>query len=245
MPRVAVGLGLALVLCGAAVQLPAFLQLAPRTAPPAAPLLQPAPRALPTGVAATAEAAYPGATFLVSALLGAAAAIAGRKPIRQPRPGATLAGQGSELLLEEGLGCAQIGVTGSIESLVTMGQVKRRPHMRICERGWKEIRRQNRVNSGAKQRFLQRPDGTLWYIQPGLRHLKSKKSPARRKWLKRMYRVDYTMEKRIGQLLHFRPKRPTAADFIMRKFNEKRSQDHLATGDRVAAMLWTSTSWPK
>lgn len=235
------GLGIALLLCGTLVRMPAFMQLAPRVGPPTAPLLQPVRRSV--GVATTAEASH-GTTFIVSALLGAAAALASRNTLKQPRSG-TLAGKGSELVMEEGLACAQIGISDGIDSLITMGQVPRRTHKRICDRGWRELKRQNRVNSAAKKRFLIRPDGSMWYIQPGLRHLKSKKSPARRKWLKRMFRVDRSMHRRLRQLLHVVPKPLRAEDFIIRKFNSQRLKDHLSTGDRVGQMMWTGPKHPR
>jgi len=82
------------------------------------------------------------------------------------------------------------------------------------------------------KRFLVRPDGTMWRRQPGLRHLKSKKSPAKLKRLKRMVRITRDEYRRVSILTGKRPPVPKASDYIMRKFNEAREKKHLGMSDR-------------
>eukprot|EP00438_Fugacium_kawagutii_P002352 Skav217132 [mRNA] locus=scaffold427:42875:47240:+ [translate_table: standard] len=69
-----------------------------------------------------------------------------------------------------------------VESPTVMGQIPRRPHVRISQRTLKEWKRGRRLNSAAKQRYLIRhePSGrlTVWRRQWGQRNSKSKKSPA-------------------------------------------------------------------
>ncbi|CAE7892842.1 unnamed protein product [Symbiodinium microadriaticum] len=181
----------------------------------------------------------PAGSGLLLALLGAAAFAS-----RRPGP-ATFAGHSRGHVAASNLLVAQPGDAVDIESIVGMGQVPRRPHVRICDRTLKEWSRGRRINSAAKQRFLIRrePSGriTVWRRQWGQRNLKSKKTPAHLKRLKQMVRIHRCQYKRVAKLLriHFVPPKP--CDFIMRKFCEKRLKDHLGMHDNVGVSMWTGT----
>ncbi|CAE7625053.1 unnamed protein product [Symbiodinium sp. CCMP2592] len=181
----------------------------------------------------------PAGSGLLLALLGAAAFAS-----RRPGP-ATFAGHSRAHVAASNLLVAQPGDAVDIESIVGMGQVPRRPHVRIADRTLKEWSRGRRINSAAKQRFLIRrePSGriTVWRRQWGQRNLKSKKTPAHLKRLKQMVRIHRCQYKRVAKLLriHFVPPKP--CDFIMRKFCEKRLKDHLGMHDNVGVSMWTGT----
>ncbi|CAE8592801.1 unnamed protein product [Polarella glacialis] len=209
----------------------AFLQLAPTVGPQGLPM--PAPRAFAkpaSSIPTSAGRISAGSAFLWAATLGAAAAAA--RAARSRTGSGTLTGSGSAQVIASNLLVAQLGDAVDSESLITMGQVPRRPHVRISERGFKEWSRGHRQNSAAKKRFLVKPDGTIWRRQCGLRHLKSKKLPAHLKHLKRMVRITRGQYKRVQSLLHIHIKSPLSSDFIMRKFAECRAKDHLGTSDR-------------
>jgi len=129
-------------------------------------------------------------------------------------------------------GCSARPRIVEVKPRIIMFGVKRRVHVRICKRTLKDWTRGRRRNSAAKKRFLVRPDGTIWRRQPGLRHLKSKKTPAKLKRLKKMVRITKDEYKRVERLLGFRPKSPKAADYIMQKFNEARLTKGLGLSDR-------------
>ncbi|CAJ1365001.1 unnamed protein product [Effrenium voratum] len=116
------------------------------------------------------------------------------------RPG-PFAGHGSAHIANGNLLVAQPGDSVDIDALTVMGQVPRRPHVRICDRTIKEWRRGRRQNSAAKQRFLVRrePSGriTIWRRQWGQRNLKSKKTPAHLRRLKYMVRIHRAQYARV------------------------------------------------
>ena len=169
---------------------------------------------------------------LLLALLGVAALA--RRPF---------AGHGTAHVAASNMLVAQPGDALDMESLTVMGQIPRRPHVRISKRTLKEWKRGRRLNSAAKQRFLIRrePSGriTVWRRQWGQRNLKSKKSPAHLKRLKSMVRIHRAQYKRVQLLLHIHIKPPQACDFIMRKFCEHRKKDHLGMSDDCGVALWT------
>lgn len=125
-------------------------------------------------------------------------------------------------------------------SRVVMFGVKRRPHKLIHLRTYTDWARGRRHSSAAKARFLVREDGSIWRRQAGLRHLKSKKSPERRKRLKKMVRITKREYKRVQATLGRRPPPLRWQDLIMRKFNQARLKKHLGMTDRhVGTAMWT------
>mmetsp|Transcript_17946 Transcript_17946/g.54094 ORF Transcript_17946/g.54094 Transcript_17946/m.54094 type:complete len:273 (+) Transcript_17946:56-874(+) len=143
----------------------------------------------------------------------------------------TLAGAACDALALTDVLSASTGLTDS-QPRIVMNGVKHRPHVRIAKRTYKDWLRGRRRNSAAKKRFLVKADGTIWRRQPGLRHLKSKKSPAKLKRLRKLVRITRDEYKRVQILTGKRPPVPKAADFIMRKFNEAREKKHLGLSDR-------------
>ncbi|CAK9012203.1 Pentatricopeptide repeat-containing protein [Durusdinium trenchii] len=159
------------------------------------------------------------------------------------------AGQGTSHVTSSNMLVAQPGDAVDIDAPTVMGQVPRRPHVRICERTHKQWKRGRRLNSAAKQRFLVRrePSGriTVWRRQWGQRNLKSKKTPAHLRRLKYMVRIHRAQYKRVERLLHLRITPPKPCDFIMRKFCESRLKDHLGMHDNVGVAIWTSPSYKR
>mmetsp|Transcript_16270 Transcript_16270/g.35800 ORF Transcript_16270/g.35800 Transcript_16270/m.35800 type:complete len:231 (+) Transcript_16270:53-745(+) len=153
------------------------------------------------------------------------------------------AGHGTSHVTSSNMLVAQPGDAVDIDSPTVMGQIPRRPHVRIAKRTLKEWKRGRRLNSAAKQRYLIRkePSGrlTVWRRQWGQRNLKSKKSPAHLRRLKGMVRIHRAQYKRVQLLLHIHIKPPSACDFIMRKFCEHRLKDHLGMSDDVGVSMWT------
>merc|ERR1712061_702088 len=94
------------------------------------------------------------------------------------------------------------------EPRTIMFGINRRKHVRISKRKWKYWVHGRRKNSAAEQRFLFKPDGTIWHRQPKSRHLKSKKSPAHLRRLKAMVRLTRKDYKRIKKLGGKGPKTP-------------------------------------
>lgn len=222
-----------------------LLQLFVRSQPSAflnlAPSLLPAPRLshsahLQPQFAESSDASRVGAACWMASILGAAAAVT--SSLRSRNSG-MFTGSGSAHVIASNMLVAQEGDAVDCESLITMGQIPRRPHKRICEKTWKDWNRGRRVNKAARVRFLIRPDGTIWRRQPGLRHLISKKSPARLRRLRRMVRVRHVQYKRVQTMLKMKIKRPQAEDFIMRKFNERRLNDGLGMKNNVGTSMWT------
>jgi len=143
-----------------------------------------------------------------------------------------LAGYSGQIaLVDAGVAVARIGAAGDMP-VVAMAGVKKRPHVRIKDRTFKEWNRGRQVNQAAKKRFLIKPDGSIWRRQAGLRHLKSKKTPHHLKRLARLVMITRKHYRRIWKLLHILPKKPKASDLIMRKFNEARLKKGLWTSDR-------------
>lgn len=185
-----------------------------------------------TPAAAPADSTGSCSWIASAGLLGAAAAAARgtRRRSSGSSQGMTFSGAPAATAVAN-LASAQPGYAGE-ESVIAMCGVKKRPHVRIKDRTLKDWMRGRRKNSAAKKRFLIKPDGSMWRRQAGLRHLKSKKSPAHLKRLGRMVRIDRKAYGRIGALLGRIPRKQTAADFIMTKFNEARANKHLWTSDR-------------
>ena len=190
------------------------------------------PRGMGAGV--PERGLLPSGSGVPFALLGAAAAAATMQRRRRP-----FAGSGSELVEVQNSHEAFDGEV-RCEPKVAMCFIQTRKYVRIRDRDYTYLRRGKKPNKSAKKRFLIKPDGTVWRRQAGLRHLKSKKTPAHLKRLSRMVPIKKSYYKKLWQLIKYKPPTLTAADFIMRKFNEKRLHKGEWTSDRkVGTALWT------
>merc|ERR1719401_2237680 len=131
----------------------------------------------------------------------AAAAAAAAYALSTFRRGGSFAGAGCNKVTVSNLISAQPGATAQgEEARIVMFGINRRTYVRIKDRRWRNWLHGRRWNSAAKQRFLFKPDGTVWHRQAKQGHLKSKKSPAHLRRLKAMVRITRKDYKRIKKL---------------------------------------------
>lgn len=81
-------------------------------------------------------------------------------------------------------------------------------------------KRLHRKNASAERRFLITPDGTVWHRQPGLTHYKHKRTRQENLNLQKLVKASKPVLKRVYTLMGHRPPKTTAADIILRKFNQ-------------------------
>merc|ERR1712060_237247 len=107
-----------------------------------------------------------------------------------------------------------------------------------CKKGYWEIRKRGKPMTSAVARFLVRADGTVWCRQPGLNHLKNRKT---QDWIKKRSKLVQVKDKRkIQKVLNY-----TMLDFgldnlIMKKFAAYRKGAGRGISDLgVGTTLWT------
>merc|ERR1712232_506259 len=101
-----------------------------------------------------------------------------------------------------------------------------------------EKRKGNKGLSSAKARFLIRADGTVWHRQPGLNHLKNRKT---KKWLqKRAKLVQIKDRRKVQKILNYTMPEFGLDNLIMRKFAAFRVGLGKGMSDNgVGTSLWT------
>lgn len=192
------------------------------------PFFMPSALAIATRKEATPSSGYTWAT--VTAALGFVALIA--HGTDKNSKGSAFAGGGCSVInVGDQLSAQHVDPEGTEPPRVVMYGKNPRKYVRPSERTRLDWARHARRNSAAKQRFLFKPDGTVWRKQPGLNHLKSKKSVAKRKRLSKMVQLTKGENKRVWKMTGKRARPQRADEMIMRKFNSQRLREHLGLSD--------------